>query len=102
MSTLHITEFSGLQSTPFRGEITAALVPPLAEQTVAIGGTSAESAAVNADTRLVRISPDVNCHVAFGPDPTATTGMLPMTGGAAEYFQVPMGCAYKIAVIAGA
>lgn len=102
MSTLYITEFSGLQTNPNRGEITAAVVPPLANQTVAIGGASGQSAAVNADTRLVRIVADANCHIAFGPDPVATTSMLRMTADAPEYFQVPMGSAYKIAVIAGA
>lgn len=102
MSTLHITEFSGLQTTPFRGEITAAVVPPLADQTVAISGTSTKSNAVNAGTRLVRISVNANCYLAFGPDPTATSDMMPMDAGAVEYFQVLMGSECKIAVIAGA
>lgn len=101
MSTLQITEFGGLKSTYSSEAMPAAVAPPLANQSVSISGTSAQSAAVSADTKLVRLISDVNCHVAFAADPTATTSMTRLAADSAEYFQVPVGSIYKIAVIAG-
>lgn len=49
----------------------APLEPVLANQVVAIGATSVQSAAFNAKTKFVRIAADAVCSVAFGNNPTA-------------------------------
>ncbi len=81
------------------GLVQAVRQPPLAEQTVAVGGSSTQSSAFNARTQVVRVHTDVICSIKFGTDPTATTTTARMGAGQTEYFSVPMGAAYKIAVI---
>jgi hypothetical protein len=46
-------------------------------QNLTIGASSVQSAAVNAQTYMVRLSSTGNCHVAIGMNPTASaTDML--------------------------
>ena len=101
MSTLFITEFRGSRNARSALEPVAVL-PPLAEQAVAVGAGSVQSAALNAATDLVRVHCDVNCQVSFGANPTAAVGSMRLAAGASEYFGVAAGSALKIAVIAGA
>ena len=81
------------------GLVQAVRQAPLAEQTVAIGGASTQSAAFNARTQVVRIHTDSICSIKFGTNPTATTTTARMIAGQTEYFAVPMGAGYKVAVI---
>ena len=74
-----------------------ASMPPLAEQVVAIGASSAASSAFNASTRFVCLTPKADCHIQIGATPTATTSLLPLTSGQAYYFGVTPG--HKVAVI---
>lgn len=96
MAVLYITEhpypvvYQGLSAM-------AVSLPPLAEQTVAIGGTSAQSAAFNAKTRIIGVHTDAICSISVDEDPTATTDNRRMAAGATEYFEVQPG--HKIAVI---
>lgn len=106
MATLYITEFQALGQASLptyasgpNGPSQAALQPPVAEQTVAIGGASAASAAFNASTSLVRIHTDAICSVEFGTAPTATTSTARMVAGQTEYFGVVPGQSLKVAVI---
>lgn len=99
MATLYITEYA-TALVVFGGNLCqVALEPPLAEQTVAIGGSSTSSAAFNANTTLVRLSTDAICSLLFGTAPTAlaTSGRLPADN--IEYHGVPQGKSYKVAVI---
>ena len=74
--------------------------PPLAEQTIAIGGTStACTNPFNATTKMVRIHTDAICSIAFGVAPTATTSTKRLAANQTEYFGVPKGQNYKVAVI---
>ena len=102
MANLHITEFStqARDSTFGAPLIPAPQMPPVAEQTVAIAGSSAASSAFNAATMFVCLTPKADCHVAFGGAPTATTSLMPLTAGQAYYFGVTPG--HKVAVIAAA
>ena len=74
-----------------------AQMPPVAEQTVAIGGSSAASSALNAATRFV---PDAQGRLPH-PDRRHAHGHhqpgMPLTSGQAYYFGVTPG--HKIAVI---
>jgi hypothetical protein len=100
MSTLFITEFAevhlGLGGR--QGQIT--VQPPVAEQTVSIGVLSAASNAFNSNTQAVRLHADVICSIEFGLTPTATATTARFVAGQTEYFGVPRGMGYKVAVIA--
>lgn len=72
--------------------------PAVAEQTVAIGGASAQSAAFNAATKIIRVHTDAICSIKVGgTNPTATATTMRMAAGQVEYFGVAPGD--KIAVI---
>ena len=88
MATLYITEFSGLYA---KGNQTGqmAITPPIAEQTVSIGMSSAASAAFNKATNLIRVHTDAICSITFGP--TATSASLRMAVSQTEYFAVQAG-----------
>lgn len=93
-STLYIEEFS--VSRPLGWQ--AAQTPGVANQTVAIGGSSIQSAAFNAQTTLIRVHADVICSVEIGgTSPTATTSSMRFVAGQTEYFVVRPGD--KLAVI---
>lgn len=99
MAVLFITEYAGLAS-PSQGQLgQMPLEPPLAEQTVAIGGGSLPSAAFNAKTKFVRLHCDAICSVEFGTAPTASNLTGRMAANQTEYRGVPLGASYKVAVI---
>lgn len=75
----------------------APVEPALADQTVAIGGSSASSVAFNAKTNLVRLHTDAICSIAFGASPTASATTARMAANQTEYFVVLPG--QKVAVI---
>lgn len=68
-----------------------------ATQKLAIGGSSVQSTAATAAARLVRLVATVDCHVAIGENPTATTDSALLPASAAEYFEILAG--QKVAVI---
>lgn len=75
MPNLYITEYqrSGLNAVPgIDADQPVATEPALANQKVAYT-TATQSAAFNANTLLIRLLSDTNCHVLFGANPTATT-----------------------------
>lgn len=101
MAVLFISEYAE-QVRDLRGYLVAAgQEPTLAEQQVAIGGTSAASSALNAKTTFVRIHTDAICHVSFGTAPTAATTTKRLAANSTEFFGVPVGKAFKVAVITG-
>lgn len=102
MATLFITEFAQEGIDALGRVVPAAKQLPVAEQTVAIGASNAQSSALNANTTIVRLHTDSNCHVKFDSNPTATTSLMRMGAGQTEYFIVPAGSSLKVAVIAGA
>lgn len=91
MATLYITEYQSLDQHGLP------IDPPLAEQTVAIGGTSTQSSAFNANTRYLRLHTDAICSVLVGSNPTATAAKKRMADESTEWVQVAGG--HKIAVI---
>lgn len=94
MATLYIAEYADRNA---QGEIIQE--PVVTEQTVAIGGSSTASSAFNSATRIVRLHTDAICSIVFGTAPTATAAKKRMAAGTTEYFGVPAGQAYKVAVI---
>lgn len=99
MPTVYITEYARQARDASGFLMVVADEPPVANQTVAIGATSAQSNAFNDLTRFVRVSTDAVCSIAFGANPTATATTRRMPANTTEYFGVPQGGAYKIAVI---
>jgi len=98
VATLYVSEFVGM-GTGANASPQAVMQPPLAEQTVSIGGSSTQSSAFNAKTRIVRLHADSICSVSFGTNPTATATTARMAANQTEYFSVPEGGSYMVAVI---
>ena len=95
MAVLYIAEYSplpnGWRDPPVAG------VPPLTQQTVAIGGASAASNTFRSDTGLIELNTDAACSIAFGTAPVATTSHMRMSPNETRYYIVRVGD--KIAVI---
>lgn len=96
-ATLYIDEFTSAPPTSVYYQ--AARFPDVAEQHIAIGASSTQSAAFSSVTGLIRVSVDAVCHVVIGgTNPTATaTSATRMPAGSTEYFVVLPGD--KLAVI---
>jgi len=73
--------------------------PPVANQTVAITAGSVQSSAVNALTKFLRIHTDAICSIEIGTNPTATATTRRLAANSTEYFSIPLGASYKVAVI---
>jgi hypothetical protein len=97
MATLYITEFGSANLSPTDQANQVKVMPPVAEQTVAIGAGSVASAAFNAATALVRVHTDAICSVVVGAAPVATAAKMRLAANATEYFKVTPG--HQIAVI---
>ena len=105
---LYITEFAGLGVQQIAGQqMQVPQEPPLAQQAIAITSTSAQSAAFNAATTLVRLSADSGGAVGytFGTNPTATvasggSGSARLPANGTEYHAVPKNQAFIVAGIA--
>lgn len=99
MATLYVTEFaaSGVQ----RGPIPVAFgLPVVRSNNISMSGASAQSAAFNANTTLIRVHADAICSVLIGTNPTALTTDARMAADQTEYFAVAAG--QKIAAISNA
>jgi len=104
MATLYIREYVGIGAASNATGIGQALLevqagaePAVTDQTVAISGSSAQSAAFNAKTYLVRIHTDSICSILFGANPTAAATNARLAANQTEYFIVQPG--QKVAVI---
>lgn len=98
--TVYLTEYASILIGPAGAQNQIVLEPPLADQTITSSGASASSAAVNAQTRIVRLTTDsIVCVVSGTGTVTATTGKRRMAADTVEYFAVPLGVSWKFAVI---
>ena len=101
MATLYVTEYAGLAPAVGGQYAQSPQESPVAEQTVAIAAGSAQSAAFNAKTKLVRLHTDVICSIEFGTNPTVSATTARMVANQTEYHGVPnnTGTLFKVAVI---
>jgi hypothetical protein len=103
MAVLYITEYAELSLNRLGQLGQMPVEPPVAEQTVAIGGSSVQSAAFNAATKFVRLHTDAICSVEVGANPTATATTGRLAANQTEFRDVSRGpssgSAFKIAVI---
>jgi hypothetical protein len=100
MATLYITEYAR-QGRDLSGYVQQGTpeAPPTAEQTVAIGVGSVQSAVLNASTTLVVLTADAVCSVAFGANPTATAAKRRIPANVPVSIAVAPNSGLKIAVI---
>lgn len=98
MATLYISEYEAMPAAS-GNLVQAPMESSLAEQAVAIGGTSTQSSAFHARTQFVRVHTDVICSIKFGTNPTAVATEKRMAAGSTEFFGVPKGASFKVAVI---
>lgn len=102
MATAYIREYADIAVT-FSKYVQAGAEPAIADQTVTTSGTSAASAAFNANTRLIAISTPaasaVSCAFSATPGatPTATTSNLRLPANNIVFFGVRPGD--KVALI---
>lgn len=96
MAKVYITEHT-VPSLSYGNTLPVAYMPPLATQTVAIGGSTTQSSAFNAKTVMVAVHTDAICSIEFGSNPTATANSRRMAANTTEYFEVSPG--HKVAVI---
>lgn len=104
MPSLYITEYANTGRELKKNIVQSAEEPRLADQKITIDVTSAQSANLNAKTRVVRLHADAICSVAVGANPTATAAMFRMAAGQTEYMAISddlflNGAFPKIAVI---
>lgn len=73
--------------------------PSLAEQTVAIGASSAQSSQLNASTTAVVLCSDAVCSIAVSANPTATATNWRLPANVPTVIAVPANSGFKIACI---
>lgn len=97
MAQLDVTEYA-YTATDARGQpIAAGQEPALANNPVAIGAGSVQSAAFSSGTKLIRVHADAACRVEVGANPTAGATSKRIAANGTEYFGVNPGD--KLAVI---
>lgn len=99
MATAYIREYADIAVT-YGKYLQAGAEPAIADQAVTTSGTSAQSAAFNANTQLIAISTPAGQAVccAFGVNPTAeTASSLRLPANSIVFFGVKPG--HKVALI---
>lgn len=97
MAVLYITEYAQLAQDG--GGQPIAVEPNTAEQHVAIGASSAQSATLQNNTRYVRLQADAVCSIAFGTNPTAVATAHRLPANSVEIVAIPINSGWKIANI---
>lgn len=98
MATAFIREYADIAHT-FSKTVQAGAEPAIADQTVTTSGSSAQSAAFNANTRIIAISTPAAQAVCclFGDNPTALVTSLRLPANNMFFFGVKPG--QKVALI---
>jgi hypothetical protein len=90
VTALCITEISGLAYVGSQ-TVMAPIMPPIAEQSVTIGVDSARSKPISSRTKLVLLSTDSTCCLAFGTEPVAEIGIHRMAANEVRLYAVNAG-----------
>jgi hypothetical protein len=102
MAVLYVTEFAQAGYAAGGGVIPVGSELHNASQTMAItGGSTTLTNSFRNNTNLIRVHTDVICSVEIGPTATVTasTTSRRMAANQTEYYTVPIGAAFNIAVI---
>ena len=103
MSNLYISEYAS--TGMYGGNVGVGFEPCIDQTPIAMTASSAQSTAFNTRTSMVRLHVDTATtssagSVLFGTNPTAVTGVNKrLAAGQTEYFMIPQGQAYKVAVV---
>lgn len=98
MSILYVTEFADVGRS--FGMYQIAALPVNTDQYVSFTGTAGQSAALQNNTRVIRVSVDGIANVAFGTNPTAVAGQnARFSAGQTEYFFPPQGKSFKVSAV---
>ena len=97
--SLLITEYEELGRAASGDPVLAGRAPAITTQSVAIGGSSVQSSALAGKTRFVRLYAEAACHIDIGTNPTAVDDETKLGADSPEYFAIPEGDTWKIAVI---
>lgn len=96
MAKIYITEHT--DPSVYSGNLKpVVLMPPITTQTLTSSGSSAQSAAFNAKTKMIQVHTDGICSLEFGSNPTATTNSFRLAANTTVYFEVIPG--QKVAYI---
>ena len=87
MATVYITEFPPM----IVNTIQIAVLPPIIEQTVAIGGAAVLSNFFHPATGVIRVHADAVCSISVGFAPLATSANMRLAANSTEYFSVRPG-----------
>ena len=99
MPSLYVSEYASV--VVVQGAVVPAPLEPAVTTQKITFTTATQSAALNAQTRFVRLHADANCHVAFGANPTATASSARLASGTTEFFGVGEGQGLKLSVYDG-
>lgn len=99
-ATCKISEYERLVVDEAGRIVPVALEPAVTTQNVSYTSSTA-SAALNAETRFVRIVCDAKAHFVFGAAPTATATAPFLAADSPEYFGVARGSSLKVAFYDG-
>lgn len=101
MARLQITEFRDVGRDANGNIVPVYKLNSMISNDVEIGAASAQSAAIGSNTKLLRIHAEADCHIAYGPNPTAVTasgdGSMKLSAGSTIDAEADAG--FKIAVI---
>jgi hypothetical protein len=101
MALMYISEYT--DSGAIQNGLILGSEPSVDQAPVVISASSAQSAAFQNNTRMVRVQVDSTspASIVFGTNPTAVTNTQKrLVANQTEYFVVPLGKSYKIAVVA--
>jgi hypothetical protein len=93
MAACYISEYPG--GAPHGSQ--APPEPSIAEQNIAIGAGSVQSAPFSGGTKMIRVHVDAVCSIAIGPNPTAAPSAKRLAANQIEFFIVQPG--HRLAVI---
>jgi hypothetical protein len=103
MATLYIAEYTGFGQTGQSDTVDVLQVPPTAEQTLVVSST-ATTASLQSSTRVVQISCDTTCSLAFGTSIAATAGNMRLNANERRNFVIPpigtFAAPFKVSTIA--
>lgn len=99
-ATCKISEYSDIISDAQGNTVSVANEPAITTQSVTYT-TSSQSAALNSNTRFIRIVCDAKAHFVVGTDPSADGDDPYLTADVPEYFGVFPHEVYKIAFYDG-
>jgi hypothetical protein len=100
MAKIYVTEFRNGQVQLGTADNIPSMIGIVDQTPITVGASSAQSAAFDGGTSMIRLHTDAICSVAFGTNPTATTNNMRLAANETVLMTVRPGTSFKVAVIA--